>query len=276
VAKRRQEVSRPMKRTLFRDAGNKCANPGCANWRAHVHHIMEWAVYETHDAAHMIAICPSCHDAVHNGPLLIDDETVYAWKRIRRAGDPRGHVYVEPGDRTLMLLGSLTVTGDQGITVFELGDNNRLGFRVVDGDVMLVNLRIADVRGREVLRIIDGHVKVGPEAGFRYHQVPGRAAVFTEDWGTVCPDWVLEIMRVQEPSFARTQDDPIFEIEVVEPGLIRVKGVWVRGEKAVVVTGERLAFIHPGLIQPVSLMGAGRETLLKFTGPLTSSLFGFK
>lgn len=276
MATRRPDVSRQVKRALFREAGNKCANPGCANWRTHLHHIAEWVVYQTHDAAHMIAICPTCHDAVHNGPLIIDDETLYSWKRISRTGDRRDHVYVEPGDRVLMMLGSLAVTGDQGVTVFELGDNNRLGFRVVDGDVMLVNLQIADVGGHEVLRIVDGHLRMGPGAGFRYDRVPGRAAVFADDWRMACPNWVMDIMRVDEPEFARNVDDPIFEIEVVEPGLLRVRGLWVRGHTAVVVTRERLAVVSEGRARPLSLMGAGKDSVLKFTGPLTTALFGFR
>jgi hypothetical protein len=276
MATRRPEISRQVKRALFREAGNKCANPGCSNWRTHLHHITAWVVYQTHDAAHMIAICPTCHDAVHNGPLVIDDAIVYSWKRIQRPPGQRDHVYVEPGDRVLMLLGSLAVTGDQGITVFELGDNNKLGFRVVDGDVMLVNLRIADVNGRAVLRIVDGHVRMGPDSGFRYDRVPGRVAVFADDWRLACPGWVADIMRVQEPRFARDPDDPIFEIEVVEPGLLRVRGLWVKGETAVVVTRERLAFVSSGRTGPISLIGEGKDSVLKFTGPLTTSLFGFR
>jgi hypothetical protein len=69
------------------------------------------AVYETHDAKHMVAICPTCHDAVHNGPLIIDDQKVYGWKHIKRSKTQRDHVYVEPGDSPKLLLGTIAVTG---------------------------------------------------------------------------------------------------------------------------------------------------------------------
>ena len=84
MAEHRPEVSKQLKTQLRREAGEKCANPGCSATRTHLHHIREWAVYRTHDGAHMIAVCPTCHDAIHHGQLPISDETLYAWKRIPR------------------------------------------------------------------------------------------------------------------------------------------------------------------------------------------------
>src|SRR4051812_27474471 len=118
VARERQAVPAETRRRLVEAAGNKCANPGCANFRTHLHHIEQWAVYESHDAEHMIAVCPTCHDAIHNGPLVIDDETVYRWKGgIHRddSGARRDHIYVEPAAQSFLLLGSLAITGQQGV-----------------------------------------------------------------------------------------------------------------------------------------------------------------
>jgi hypothetical protein len=78
VATRQRKVPKSLKAQLIKQAGDKCANPGCSNWRVHLHHIQHWAVYKTHDGKHMIAICPSCHDAVHTSG--IDDEMLYRWK----------------------------------------------------------------------------------------------------------------------------------------------------------------------------------------------------
>jgi hypothetical protein len=52
--------------------------------------------------------------------------------------------------------------------------------------------------------------------------------------------------------------------------------VWTGAQRAVVITRDRLAFLWPGLLQPLSLIGEGPESLLKFTGPLTTALFGFQ
>src|SRR6202000_2926571 len=98
MANTRLAVPIEIRRRLIEEAGGKCANPGCASFRTHLHHIDEWAVYETHDGDDMIAICPTCHDAVHNGPLAIDDATLRRWKEIDRQPVRRDLIYVEPGD----------------------------------------------------------------------------------------------------------------------------------------------------------------------------------
>jgi hypothetical protein len=70
-----EKVSRQVRKALIREAGNKCANPGCASQRSHIHHI-EYKVYSTNDGKTLIAICPTCHDAIHYGDLAIDDRVV--------------------------------------------------------------------------------------------------------------------------------------------------------------------------------------------------------
>lgn len=113
MAESRPNVPRETKRALIREAGGKCANPGCPNRLIELHHIQRWAVYRTHDAEHMIAVCPTCHENVERGSLLISDETLYEWKKIvRRKAAARGHIYVEPGDQAKLLLGSIAVSGE--------------------------------------------------------------------------------------------------------------------------------------------------------------------
>lgn len=74
MAKLRKAVPKNIKMDLIKKAGMKCANPGCSNYRVHIHHIKQWAIYQSNDEKDMIAICPVCHDVAHNGDLIIDDE----------------------------------------------------------------------------------------------------------------------------------------------------------------------------------------------------------
>jgi hypothetical protein len=165
----------PATRQALRDqAGGKCANPGCPVARTHLHHIREWAVYQSQDGRHMIAVCPTCHDAIHHGALEIDDDTLYRWKSITRTDEAkRGHLYVEPGRRAKLLLGSVAVTGDAGLIVFDLSEGNRLSFALQDDEIILLSLRIADMRGREVVRLTDGYVRVGAGRGVDYRHGNG-------------------------------------------------------------------------------------------------------
>jgi hypothetical protein len=71
MVEQREKVSRQVKRALVYEAWNKCANPGCSNYRTVTcTTFREWAVYETNDQErNMIVTCSSCHDAVHLPPV---------------------------------------------------------------------------------------------------------------------------------------------------------------------------------------------------------------
>lgn len=107
MTRNRTKVGKKVLEQLKREARGKCANPGCPTHRTHIHHIREWYVYRTHDAKHMIAVCPTCHDQIHHGDLSITDETIYRWKEFIRLGDAhRGHLYIEPAGINKVLTGS--------------------------------------------------------------------------------------------------------------------------------------------------------------------------
>jgi len=277
VARQRTNVPPKLKQRLVDEAGGKYANPGCASYRTHIHHIKEWAVYATHDAKHMVAICPTCHDAVHHGPLVIEDETIRRWKRAPRTKLQRDHVYVEPGESSKLLLGSIAITGQTGgVSAFDLGPSTRLSFRIADADIMLMNMAISTTAGSEVLRVVDGHVRHQAEEPVRYERVPGHVRVTAPISNDFMPDWALSRLRRQEPNFASDGTLPLLDVEVMEPGLVRVQGIWNAPNHVVAITEERLAFIdpnHPNQQGIVALLGTGPDTVLDYVGPITTSLF---
>lgn len=242
---RRTNVPTEVKQRLVEEAGGKCANPGCPTARTHLHHIAEWAVYQTHDEERMIALCPTCHDAVHHGDLEIDDATVYRWRAIPRLQTKRDHIYVEPAKAPKLLLGTIAVTGTGGVTVFELGDTNRLSFRIADEDVLLMNLAVSTTRGDEVLRVVDGHVRHEAVDPVRYERVAGHVRVTAPVSHEFIPDWAIERMRRLETGFGATGSLPILDIEVLEPGLVRVQGVWNASSKDAVIVITLTAGFHP-------------------------------
>jgi SEC-C motif-containing protein/HNH endonuclease len=275
MAQHRTAVSPAVKRQLVQEAGGKCANPGCANYRTHLHHIHEWAVYATHDGEHMIALCPSCHDAVHYGPLVIDDDTIYRWKGIKRdAQAQRDHVYVEPAGPPKLLLGTLAVTGNEGVVVFQLGQSNTLSFRIEDEDLLLLNVGVTDTAGRELLRVTDNHVRqILPEA-ITYERVPGHVRVAAKRAPEIVPTWAVDRLREFEPNYGADETVVVLDLEVLEPGLVGVQGIWVTGDdRVVIVTKRALSFLSPWRPLPISLVGEGVESLLNYEGPLTTALF---
>lgn len=275
MAKLRKAIPKKIKSELIKEAGMKCANPGCASYRIHIHHIRQWAVYQTNDEKDMIAICPVCHDTAHNGELIIDDRTLYGWKEIIRSNTTRDQLFVEPGIPSKLLLGSIAVTGDNGLSVFELSPNNRLSFKLVDDDIFLVNMSITDLNGKQILKIVENHVKYQIAKPLRYERRPGKLRITAPATSKYIPDWVLLKMRIQEPQYARDDKFIMLDIEVIKPGLVRVQGVWVNGFEVVIITEKLLSFITLGLLQPLSMSGAGEDSVLYYTGPISTSLFGF-
>jgi hypothetical protein len=279
VAKHRKKVSRAVKRALKREAGNKCANPGCVNYRTHDHHIREWSVWETNDAEHMIAICPACHDAVHNGPLQITDDTIYRWKAIEREPTNRDLVYVEPSGTHMVALGSLGFTGVEGANLFEATRTNELSYRLRGQDIFLVNLKISTRSGRKLVEVVDGHVAYDVPKPIAYERVPGRLRVTAPPTPDLIPDWALRQVREHEPDYGK-DSIVLLDVEVVEPGLVRVQGIWSYEPHVIVVTKQGLHLCEPALQRSICLMSVNTEaarprSISVWQGPIGGHFFGF-
>lgn len=277
MATAQRKIKPSLRRLLVEKAGGKCANPGCSNWRVHIHHIMHWAVYKAHDADDMIAICPSCHDATHNGSLKISDDLLYQWKGVVRQTAPDSvHIYVEPARELKLLTGSICIatTNDQA-AVFELSNSNQLKLRVLDGDLLQVNIRLNDANGIEILRVVENHVRVSRSNNAKFEYRAGRVRVTVPATVNFAPTWLIEQVRYQNPSFASDGRIVALDLEVIKPGLIRVQGCWPDGDVGVVITEQALSFCTRGKPEPVSMVGEGEGSVLMYAGPITSALFGF-
>lgn len=274
MADAQRKIKPALKRLLIDEAGGKCANPGCSNWRTHIHHIKHWAVYKTHGAADMIAICPSCHDAVHHGRLAISDEVLYGWKSVARRDRPEAaFVYVEPATELKLLTGSICLaTSNEQAAVFHLSNSNHLKFRVLDGDLLQVSAKVQDQRGKELLRVVENHVRVARNRSVVFEHRAGRARV-TLPLSDFVPSWLVEQVRYQDSTFALGGVVVALDLEVMKPGLVRVRGCWPDRNEGVVITDSSLSFCRRGLRQPISMVGAGEASVIHYAGPVTTSIF---
>ena len=256
-----------IRRAILREAGGKCANPGCANQLTELHHIREWHIYRSHDAEHMIAICPSCHDGVDRGKLIVNDETLYRWKQIRRAPSlPRSHIYVEPSELLpKLVLGTISVQSDTDFIVFDLSKQSNLEFCVRGEQIILPRLRIGSDT-EPIIDVLDGHV-LNRDPAVEFRSRAGQVVVTDSALASRLPVWALKILA-NDPNIDLTSQ-PLLELLVLRPGVLKVKGVWVSDDFVVVISEERLSFVHPGLVRPLSMIGdgGGTESVLKFTGP---------
>ncbi len=249
--KKKTKANRPkvpikIKEALYCEAGNKCADPGCSSSLLELHHIKEWHVYKTHDAAHMIAVCPTCHTHAHHGLLQIDDATIRSWKSIQRSPSHQGHIYIEPGESCRVLLGSIFMTNGpkstEGVTLFRFSSENKLGFRVSGGEILMMNLTITNSVGHELLRIVDSHIKHNAIEPVRYEERKGRARVTAPATTEYLPDW-LTAKYNENPPASLVEDGrfTVLDIEVLDRGLVQVQGVWFEDQRAVVVTRDCLS-----------------------------------
>lgn len=277
MAKIRKKIKPSVKKQIIDESGNKCANPGCCNWRVHIHHIKHWSIYQSNDLAILIAVCPSCHDAIHHGAIEFSDELLYSWKGIERQKRPNTtHVYIEPSDEIKLLTGSISLsTQRSGLKVFELSPNNKLSFRILDQDIALLNLNICDLNGKNKLKVVDNHVRIYDTDMLKFEQVPGHIRVISKEISMFFPEKFIERMRMRKPDFAVKPELLLLELLVIKPGLIKVCGCWADHEKAVVITEDSMSFLRDRLEEPFTLVGRGESSELLFSSKVDCSLFNF-
>jgi hypothetical protein len=170
----------------------------------------------------------------------------------------------------VLVLGSLSVQSETSFTVFELDDNNDLEFCVRGNTILLPRLRVGS-NSSLLIDVVDGHVLMkNPGVEFLYR--PGKVTVNYAQLREQIPDWALSI--IQNDAGLNLEEQPLLDLEAFLPGVLRVKGVWVRRDYVVIINDNQLSFIYPGLIRPVTLIGEGdgTQSTLKLSGP--SILFG--
>jgi hypothetical protein len=292
---KRPAVPVMVKRELLLEAGGKCANPGCTSSRIQFHHIQEWHIHRTHDRAHMIAICPTCHDAVHNGSLTIDDDVIYAWKRIKRPSTSvRAHLYVEPAVTPTVLFGNFPyIASTSNVVLFRLSDYCRFGIRVNSLDVILTELRIAAPNGEVAIEGTDGHILIN-DPNARLEQRPGHIRVTCSAPSQIVPQWVIDQVR-QTPApprdgktsrqnmaeivgsingFARSGTVTLLDLNVLEPGVVRVGGAWVDRGLAIVGFNLISIFMYQGGGGAVMQGGGLKGPRITIVGPILEGVWG--
>lgn len=274
-----------LKLQLVREAGGKCANPGCPNRRVEIHHIRKWSVYKSHDALHMIAICPSCHDAAEHGTLRIDDPTIYQWKAVKRAKGVRVHdqIWIEPGTPTSVDFGGIRIRSQNSVVVFHLSRANKFSFSVESGEILGLDIDVQDLQGRDVVRVRHGTLTLHDERRVEYDRRQGRVRVRCAPTPEFVPEWlstaVDDLVRAThlEPPIPEGQPVTLLEIEAIGPGMARVEGLWVEGQAAVIAVPSSVVLANRELgasaisaltldigLMPVTMRVFGRDGAFGF------------
>lgn len=237
---------------MLKESGGKCANPGCPSKIVDLHHINEWHIYQIHDAKDMIAICPTCHAHVHRkGLLSLDDNTLRHWKglqRVKNAAAVAATLYIEPGQETSVILGTLRfITPNSQLILLQLSNCAHLSFRVNGNRITLVNLRILAPDGRELVRMEESSVRCANEDEIKCDFRPGRICVTVPATTNYIESTALH--ECQDLTLGLIKDDrlTIMDIEVIDIATVKVIGVWAEGDKGVIASKDWLLFRRPGM-----------------------------
>lgn len=271
-----RHIPKATKAALLKESGGKCANPGCDTIRLEIHHIKEWAAYKTHDEKHMIAICPTCHDAVHNGTLEISDDTLYEWKKIDRDSETHHtHLYIEPGKTSAVFFGGIKFQQkkEQKTILMKFENDNKLEFSVDDG-WLEVSTTLKDRAGKIILQVTKNKLTINRDPDIKIDQRQGRFQITVPINKYYLPAAALYLMQKSYPEYGSNGTIIALDLEVVQPGHVRILGFWPDGNNAIVSTSGAINFCRPGMLQPQCIFAGGGSFIID--GMIDQSVFNFR
>lgn len=282
MATEARSIPRKIREGLLHETNGKCANPGCNNSRTEVHHIRQWSIYKTHDSEHMIAVCPTCHDACHNGTFKISDELLYRWKGLTKETNyAEANIFVPSAELTRLSMGTITLQQEEerDTIVFNLSTESKLSFSVKN-NWLKVSAKFVDDAGRTILEVTENNLKVHRDKDVLLEQRPGRFRVTAPVNKFYLPATVLFLMKRAEPMYASDGRVTMLDLEVIKEGQVRVQGFWPLGNSAIVVTEKAINMCNSSALdsadpRPQAWTGAGDETILLFNGPIDAPMFHF-
>lgn len=277
-----RSIPRKTREVLLHESNGKCANPGCNNSRVEIHHIRQWSIYKTHNSEHMIAVCPTCHDACHNGTFKISDELLYQWKGLTKERNyAEAHIFVPSAELTRLSMGTITLqqAEERDTIVFNLSTESKLSFSVKN-NWLKVSAKFVDNTGRTILEVTENNLKVHRDKDVLLEQRPGRFRVTAPANKYYLPATALFLMQRAEPMYASDGRVTMLDLEVIKEGQVRVQGFWPLENSAIVVTEKAINMCSSNALsssnpKPLTMIGAGDETVLLFTGPVDTPMFHF-
>jgi len=197
----------------------------------------------------------------------LTDETLYRWKSIPRQKRDVDNLYIEPASSPKLLLGTIALSCAQEVIAFELSPTSRLKLRVADGEFTRIDLTVSTPDGVPLLQVVENDVRV-LDGRARYARRTGRLSLTAPNATDLVPSWALTQIRTADASFG-DPDLTLLDLEVLEPGLVRVQGIWAEADRAVIVTSEAMSFLTRGAPGPKSITGEGKDSVITYVGPVS-------
>lgn len=253
MAKKSRYIPIDIRRELIKEAGYKCANPGCSTRsRNEFHHIKEWAVYKVHNAEDMIAICPTCHSYVHHGTLEITDEKLYEWKSIIRnpvSTEKTDRMHIDRSIESSMIVGPLTFKSNIGAIPFRMLDQI-IEYTIEKNDLYFLNICLKRLDGTEFFTATHNVIVSNLPNEVSYEYYDSKAVIKADIKDGFLPDWAINEIRKFDKNFAQNEIT-VLDIEVISPGTVKISNlVMVDGDAALVVNNGEIYYVVLGTIRP--------------------------
>lgn len=260
-----RHIPEKVRAKLLKESGGACANPGCSNVRTEIHHIDEWAIYKTHNSEAMIAICPACHDACHNGILKITDDTLHKWKKIKRHDQiSHAHIFVSPSEElSKIICGSFSVSRQRKgrLVVIEVFGEDALSFEVKE-NWLLVSGTISDRDGNPFINIMDNKISIKKNEEFTINQYTGRLQVTAPVRKYYVHAGAILSARKINKDYGTDESLIIFDLEVCAPGTLRISGVWPGHSHTLIIMDNMICICPHNSDAPQVIRGRGDESVL--------------
>lgn len=131
---------------------------------------------------------------------------------------------------------------------------------------------------KEVLRVKNNHLRLDINPLVEYKEVTGHIQVTIPVTHDYIPTWVVERMVNYDPSFVIDGKVVVLSLEVIEPGLVKIQGVWSESDRAFVFTKDSICMLQPSW-GPVALItrGGGIAEILSTatSNDRSAAVFGF-
>jgi hypothetical protein len=151
--------------------------------------------------------------------------------------------------------------------------SNKFTFRISgDGDIFLASCAIRDLSGAYLVRAFDNYLKIKQGDMLSVERRIGKITVKVLDAARYLPAWTLKIMWRALPDFVHNNRAVVFDLEVIRPGVVRLKGVFVADDAVLAITKDKVYLLRPELNGPLALVGRGDGTEIRLSGPVTKGV----
>ena len=123
------------------------------------------------------------------------------------------------------------------------------------GDFFFLNLSLFTAAGEELAVCENNQIKCSERPDLQFSRVPGRVVLRAPCTEEFLPWGLQQRIQTADPEFGVHGAIDLLDIEVSSPGTVRIQGVWLCQEGAVVITKTAIHLIRPDHQGPLSMSG---------------------